>query len=183
MYTTITAADQLAADIARLDTLTPDQLLRETADAELLAATGEATPEDLAYRAELEKLAEGLAITPSQRDGWACINCGVTAGSDVPMEPVRNIKIGPGATWTLFAHPACRQPTRVATDAPVTAANIQAGDLVEATIASTKPRTIRVRVDRAPWPCNERSTVLSDGRGVDAVLTDSIRVIETSRRN
>ena len=44
-----------------------------------------------------------------------------------------------------------------------------------------QPRTIRVRLDREPWPVNNRATTLSDGKGVVAVLTDSIRVVETSR--
>jgi hypothetical protein len=58
------------------------------------------------------------------------------------------------------------------------AMQVRAGDLVEATIASSQPRTIRVRVDRQPWPVNERATTLSDGRTVIAVLTESIRVVE-----
>jgi hypothetical protein len=55
---------------------------------------------------------------------------------------------------------------------------VRAGDLVEATIASSHPRPIRIRVDREPWPVSRRATALSDGRRVIAVLTNSIRVIE-----
>lgn len=70
--------------------------------------------------------------------------------------------------------------TEKPTHAEILAAKqIRAGDLVEATVASTKPRTIQVRVDREPWVINDRSTTLSDGKGVVAVLTDSIRVIES----
>lgn len=54
---------------------------------------------------------------------------------------------------------------------------VTAGCVVEATTASTKPRTIYVHVDRDPWPTvNPNTTVLSDGTGVVAVLTNSIRV-------
>lgn len=59
-------------------------------------------------------------------------------------------------------------------------AQVRAGDLVEATTASSKPRTIRVRVDREPWPIGDNDTVLSDGEGVVAVVTETIRVVETS---
>jgi hypothetical protein len=96
-----------------LDALTPAQLLRETAAAELRAATG-GSDADLALRAELERRAEGLAITQSQLEGWACITCGISAGIDEPMVPVRSIVCGPGATWTLFAHPACVPATAAA---------------------------------------------------------------------
>lgn len=55
---------------------------------------------------------------------------------------------------------------------------IAAGALVEGVVAgSTHPRRMQVRVDRQPWG-DDRSTILSDGRGVDAVYTDSLRVIE-----
>jgi hypothetical protein len=96
-----------ALAVHALDTLTPDELLRLTAAAELRAATGTETDADRAVRAELERLAEGLAITPSQRDGWACINCARSGGLDVAMVPVRSIKIGPGALWTLYSCPSC----------------------------------------------------------------------------
>uniref|UniRef100_UPI003F497F68 hypothetical protein n=1 Tax=Nonomuraea sp. CA-251285 TaxID=3240002 RepID=UPI003F497F68 len=57
------------------------------------------------------------------------------------------------------------------------AAQVRAGDLVEAAVASTAPRTlIRVRVDREPWG-DERTTIVSDGRGVLAVFTDTVRVV------
>jgi len=57
---------------------------------------------------------------------------------------------------------------------------LRAGDLVEATISSTHPRTIRLRIDRTPWPGGPGNTVLSDGRAVYAVRTDSIRVVDRS---
>ncbi|RCG27189.1 hypothetical protein DQ384_26070 [Sphaerisporangium album] len=123
-------AAELAADIAALDTLTPDELRATTAAAERFAATGNEDQWDRAYRAELEKRALSLALT-----------------------------------------------------APVQITDIHPGDLVEATTASTHPRTTRVLVDRTPWSGNERSTVLSDGRGVIAVLTDTLRVASTSTAN
>ncbi|MFI1204802.1 hypothetical protein ACH4VR_36140 [Streptomyces sp. NPDC020883] len=68
---------------------------------------------------------------------------------------------------------------------PAPPVQVRPGDLVEATVWATndgKPatRTIRVRVDRKPWPINDRNTTLSDGKEVVAVLTDTIRVIETA---
>lgn len=55
--------------------------------------------------------------------------------------------------------------------------NLKPGMLIEAETAGTKPRTIQVRIDRTPWHINDRSTTLSDGRGVVAVFTDTIRII------
>jgi hypothetical protein len=60
----------------------------------------------------------------------------------------------------------------------------RAGDLIEAEVQTYRDgekagtRTMTVRLDRDPWPGGPGSTVVSDGRGVDAVLTDSIRIIE-----
>ena len=71
--------------------------------------------------------------------------------------------------------------TEKPTNAEILAAKqVRAGNLVEATVASNKPRTIRVRVDREPWVIGDDATVLSDGKGVVAVLTETIRVVETS---
>ncbi|MGW4426391.1 hypothetical protein [Streptosporangium sp. NPDC004631] len=53
----MTPAEQLAADVARLDRLSPDELLLETGLAELAAATGGETDHDRTYRAELERRA------------------------------------------------------------------------------------------------------------------------------
>lgn len=53
----MTPAEQLAADVSRLDRLTPAELLLETGLAELAAATGDETDHDRTYRAELEKRA------------------------------------------------------------------------------------------------------------------------------
>ncbi|MFJ7489724.1 hypothetical protein ACIQZB_00435 [Streptomyces sp. NPDC097727] len=61
---------------------------------------------------------------------------------------------------------------------------IQPGDLVEgAASGSTFGSKVRVRVDREPWSGGVTSegranTVLSDGRGVHMVYTDTIRIIE-----
>lgn len=56
---------------------------------------------------------------------------------------------------------------------------LKPGMLIEAEVAIVgKPnRTIRVRIDRTPWAMDGRSTILSDGRSVDSVLTDTIRVV------
>ncbi|ROO82600.1 hypothetical protein EDD29_0081 [Actinocorallia herbida] len=54
---------------------------------------------------------------------------------------------------------------------------IKPGALIEATIASTKPRTIRRRVKRC-WPVNPRSTTLITDHGPITVYSDSIRVVE-----
>lgn len=54
------AERELARDIAVLDFLTPDQLLQETGLAERWAAEGRETPEDRAYRAELERRARSV---------------------------------------------------------------------------------------------------------------------------
>ena len=48
---------ELARDLDRLDRLSPDELLLETGQAELWSAREQETPQDLAYRAELEKRA------------------------------------------------------------------------------------------------------------------------------
>lgn len=61
---------------------------------------------------------------------------------------------------------------------PTVAVRVRAGDLVEAATASNKPRTIRVRVDREPWPIGDNATTLCGEGGPVAVLTDSIRVVE-----
>jgi len=50
-------ARQLAADIARLDRLSPAEVARETARAERAEALGHETASDKTYRAALEKLA------------------------------------------------------------------------------------------------------------------------------
>ncbi|MFJ1552791.1 hypothetical protein [Streptomyces mirabilis] len=56
---------------------------------------------------------------------------------------------------------------------------IQPGDVVEAMLAGGgEPRTIRLKVDRTPWPGGPDSTVLSDGTAVTAVVTASVRVVE-----
>ncbi|MEV4837763.1 hypothetical protein AB0K05_24795 [Nonomuraea sp. NPDC049486] len=53
----ISAEAELAADIARLDRMTPAELARETAACEAFIAYGQELPGDLKYRAELEKRA------------------------------------------------------------------------------------------------------------------------------
>ncbi|MGZ2355692.1 hypothetical protein LRE75_03130 [Streptomyces sp. 372A] len=56
---------------------------------------------------------------------------------------------------------------------------IRAGDVVEGLLAgSVPPKSVRVKVDRAPWPGGPGSTVLSDGTAVTSVLTASVRVVE-----
>ncbi|MEE1764460.1 hypothetical protein [Streptomyces sp. SP18BB07] len=56
---------------------------------------------------------------------------------------------------------------------------IQPGDVVEAMLAGGgEPKTIRLKVDRTPWPGGPDSTVLSDGKAVTAVVTASVRVVE-----
>ncbi|MFI9078720.1 hypothetical protein ACIGW8_19965 [Streptomyces sioyaensis] len=56
---------------------------------------------------------------------------------------------------------------------------IQPGDVVEAMLAGGgEPRTIRLKVDRTPWPGGPDSTVLSDGTAVTAVVTTSVKVVE-----
>ncbi|MFG2408706.1 hypothetical protein ACGFR8_31065 [Streptomyces brevispora] len=63
---------------------------------------------------------------------------------------------------------------------------IKAGDVVEAMLAGGgEPKTIRLKVDRAPWAGGPDSTVLSDGRAVTAVPGDAGRaggVLRTVRR-
>lgn len=56
---------------------------------------------------------------------------------------------------------------------------INPGDVVEAMLAGGgEPRTVRLKVDRAPWPGGAESTVLSDGASVTAIVTSSVRVVE-----
>ncbi|GBQ04415.1 hypothetical protein SSP531S_59110 [Streptomyces spongiicola] len=56
---------------------------------------------------------------------------------------------------------------------------VKPGDVVEAMLAGGgEPRTVRLQVDRTPWPGGPDSTVLSDGRAVTAVVTASVRVVE-----
>lgn len=56
---------------------------------------------------------------------------------------------------------------------------IKPGDVVEAMLAGGgEPKTIRLKVDRTPWPGGPDSTVLSDGTAVTAVVTASVRVVE-----
>lgn len=56
---------------------------------------------------------------------------------------------------------------------------IQPGDVVEAMLAGGgEPKTVRLKVDRTPWPGGPDSTVLSDGKAVTAVVTASVRVVE-----
>jgi hypothetical protein len=56
---------------------------------------------------------------------------------------------------------------------------IKPGDVVEAILAGGgEPKTIRLRVDRTPWPGGPDCTVLSDGTAVTAVVTASVRVVE-----
>jgi hypothetical protein len=64
-----------------------------------------------------------------------------------------------------------------APEEPATRDEIRAGTLVEAVVISTRPTVQQWRVDRAPWG-GDRDTILSDGRGVVAVWTNSLRVIE-----
>ncbi|MFE6021626.1 hypothetical protein ACFQ6O_34500 [Streptomyces sp. NPDC056441] len=65
-----------------------------------------------------------------------------------------------------------------------TAPLVQPGDLVEGIASgSTFGTKVRVWVDREPWSGGvnsqgRASTVLSDGRGVHMVYTDTIRTIE-----
>lgn len=65
-----------------------------------------------------------------------------------------------------------------------TAPLVQPGDLVEGIASgSTFESKVRVRADREPWSGGvnsqgRASTVLSDGRGVHMVYTDTIRIIE-----
>ncbi|WP_086859818.1 hypothetical protein [Streptomyces milbemycinicus] len=65
--------------------------------------------------------------------------------------------------------------------------NIQPGDLVEGAVAgSTAGTVLRRRVDRKPWSHGIGSdgrerTVVSDGRGVDSLYTDTIRIIERAQ--
>lgn len=60
-------------------------------------------------------------------------------------------------------------------------AKVRAGDLVEVTVASNRPRLIHVRVDREPWELAEQRSVLCDGRRPYSVFTASIRVVEAAQ--
>lgn len=64
-----------------------------------------------------------------------------------------------------------------AQEEPATREQISTGALVEAVVISNRPTVQQWRVDRQPWG-DERSTILNDGRGVDAVYTASLRVLE-----
>lgn len=55
---------------------------------------------------------------------------------------------------------------------------LKSGDVVEATLSGGTPRTVRLRLDRAPWPIGPDATTVSDGQSVTAVVTSSIRVVE-----
>ncbi|ALF00199.1 hypothetical protein [Streptomyces sp. SPB78] len=65
----------------------------------------------------------------------------------------------------------------LAPEEPATREEIAAGALVEAVVISNRPTVQQWRVDRQPWG-DERSTILSNGRGVDAVYTASLRIVE-----
>lgn len=68
-----------------------------------------------------------------------------------------------------------------------TAPDLQPGDLVEGAIAGSAAGTVlRRRLDREPWSGGIGSdgrerTVVSDGRGVDSLYTDTIRIIERAQ--
>ncbi|MFE3205622.1 hypothetical protein [Embleya sp. NPDC059237] len=52
------------------------------------------------------------------------------------------------------------------------------GDLVEATVAGTPPRTVRLRPDRDPWPSSQAGTiVVCDATSATVVHADSVRRI------
>jgi hypothetical protein len=63
------------------------------------------------------------------------------------------------------------------TEEPATRDEIAAGALVEAVVISNRPTRQQWRVDRQPWG-DDRSTILSDGRGVVSVYTASLRILE-----
>jgi hypothetical protein len=84
------------------------------------------------------------------------------------------------------AAPPAREPTapgprHIHQEVPLRE-TVRAGDVVEATVASYRPRTIYVHVDREPWPGGDGNTVLSDGTGEVAVRTDSVRVYKSAIR-
>ncbi|MET9816537.1 hypothetical protein [Streptomyces sp. NPDC006355] len=64
-----------------------------------------------------------------------------------------------------------------APEQPATREEISAGTLVEAVVISNRPTVQQCRVDRAPWG-GDRDTILTDGRYIVAVWTDSLRVVE-----
>lgn len=64
-----------------------------------------------------------------------------------------------------------------AAETPATREEIAPGALVEAVVISNRPTVQQWRVDRQPWG-DDRSTILSNGRGVDAVYTASLRILE-----
>ncbi|MFD9394990.1 hypothetical protein ACFWBB_30960 [Streptomyces sp. NPDC060000] len=55
---------------------------------------------------------------------------------------------------------------------------IEPGDIVEGIVAGNGPaHTVRVQVDRVPWPSGPDTAVLCDRTGATAVLTSSVRVV------
>ncbi|PWI05500.1 hypothetical protein DIZ27_38880 [Streptomyces sp. NWU339] len=65
--------------------------------------------------------------------------------------------------------------------------DLRPGDLVEGVAAgSTHGTVLRRRLDREPWSGGTTSdgrerTVVSDGRGVDMLYTDTIKIIERAQ--
>ncbi|MER6559764.1 hypothetical protein ABT300_18920 [Streptomyces sp. NPDC001027] len=64
--------------------------------------------------------------------------------------------------------------------------NLQPGDLVEGVASgSTHGSVLRRRLDRKPWSHigsdGREHTTVSDGKGVDSLYTDTIRIIERAR--
>ncbi|MGW3445636.1 hypothetical protein [Streptomyces sp. NPDC001076] len=64
---------------------------------------------------------------------------------------------------------------------------IEPGDLIEGAVAgSTAGTVLQRRVDRKPWSHGIGSdgrerTVVSDGRGVDSLYTDTIKILERAK--
>lgn len=86
--------------------------------------------------------------------------------------------------WRPVAEVHAEVTAQPAAEVAVRLPEIKAGDLVEAETASSLPSTIRVRVDRTPWLIGERrNTVLSDGKGVVAVKTDTVHVVDETRQD
>ncbi|MFD0393379.1 hypothetical protein ACFQ3Z_16230 [Streptomyces nogalater] len=89
------------------------------------------------------------------------------------------------SVFCVFAHrpaPVIPVPESEWTQFPV---QVKAGDLIEAKTATrnSEPSTIRRRVNREPWLIGRNSAAISDGKGLDSVFTDTIRVIdETPQR-
>ncbi|MBC9731226.1 hypothetical protein [Streptomyces sp. TRM68367] len=87
------------------------------------------------------------------------------------------------ATELVDDEPAPTQDVQEAAPAAKeTAVKVGAGDLVEAEVCSTHPRTITVLVDREPWSIEADRTgrdrmVLTNRCGPEAVYTDSLRVV------